>query len=277
MSCWVNRHMKIALIQMTSGADVDVNLRHLTDKIHEAASRGAVFISTPENSDFMSDDEVKRNAHMYDEHDHPFIAHFKNLAKEASVWIHLGSIKVKTDDNKKFNRSYLISDKGEIIARYNKIHLFDVDLPSGETRRESSTIKAGNKAVDAKTDLGHFGLTVCYDIRFPNLYRKLSQVGADILLVPAAFTVPTGEMHWEVLLRARAIENGAYVIAAAQCGIHDGGRKTYGHSMVVNPWGKIIAEAGDEPIILYADIDQSEIEAFRLAIPSLKHDRDITV
>lgn len=268
--------MKIAIIQMTSAADVVVNLDDLTHQIREAASNGAVFISTPENSDFMSEDEVKRDAHMFDEHDHPFIAHFKNLAKELKVWIHLGSIKIKSDDHKKYNRSYLISDEGNVVAKYNKIHLFDVDLPSGEIRRESSSIKAGNKAVDVQTEIGHFGMTVCYDIRFPHLYRTLSQSGADILLIPAAFTVPTGEMHWEVLLRARAIENGAYVIAAAQCGVHDGGRKTYGHSMVINPWGKVIAEAGNEPTILYADIDQKEIANFRSAIPSLRHDRDIS-
>ncbi len=269
--------MKIALIQMTSGPDVTANLNDLTQQIREAASEHAVFISTPENSDFMSEDEMKRDAHMFDEHDHPFIAHFKSLAKELGVWIHLGSIKIKSDDHKKYNRSYLFSDEGEIVGRYNKIHLFDVDLPSGEIRRESLSIKAGHKAVNVQTDIGHFGMTVCYDIRFPNLYRRLSQAGADILLIPAAFTVPTGEMHWEVLLRARAIENGAYVIAAAQCGVHDGGRKTYGHSMVVNPWGKVIAEAGNEPCILYADVNQKEIANFRSAIPSLKHDRDITV
>jgi predicted amidohydrolase len=268
--------MKIAIIQMTSAADVIANLDYLTQRIREAASNGAVFISTPENSDFMSEDEVKRDAHVFDEHDHPFIAHFKNLAKELNVWIHLGSIKIKSDDNKKFNRSYLISDEGDIVGHYNKIHLFDVDLPNGEVRRESTSIKAGNKAVDVQTDIGHFGMTVCYDIRFPHLYRTLSKAGADILLIPAAFTVPTGEMHWEVLLRARAIENGAYVIAAAQCGVHDGGRKTYGHSMVINPWGKVIAEAGNEPTIIYADIDQQEIANFRSAIPSLRHDRDIT-
>ena len=268
--------MKIAIIQMTSAADVVANIDYLTYQIREAASNGAVFISTPENSDFMSEDEVKRDAHMFDEHDHPFIAHFKNLAKELKVWIHLGSIKIKSDDRKKYNRSYLISDEGDIVAHYNKIHLFDVDLPSGEPRRESSSIKAGNKAVDVQTEIGHFGMTVCYDIRFPHLYRTLAQAGAHILLVPAAFTVPTGEMHWEVLLRARAIENGAYVIAAAQCGVHDGGRKTYGHSMVINPWGKVIAEAGNEPTILYEDIDQKEIANFRSAIPSLRHDRDIT-
>lgn len=261
---------------MTSEASVAANLDYLTSQIREAALNGAVFISTPENSDFMSEDEVKRDAHLFDEHEHPFIDHFKNLAKELKVWIHLGSIKIKTDDRKKYNRSYLISDEGGIVGHYNKIHLFDVDLPSGEIRRESASIKAGHKAVNIQTDIGHFGMTVCYDIRFPNLYRKLSQAGADILLIPAAFTVPTGEMHWEILLRARAIENGAYVIAAAQCGVHDGGRKTYGHSMVINPWGKVIAEAGNDPTILYADIDKQEIANFRSAIPSLRHDRDIT-
>jgi len=268
--------MKIALIQMTSGADVTANMNELTQQIEKAVGEGAVFISTPENSDFMSEDTVKRDAHHYDEHDHPFLSHFKKLAKDLNVWIHLGSIKIKSDEHKKYNRSYLISNGGDIVADYNKIHLFDVDLPSGEVRRESHNISAGDKVVDANTDIGHFGMTVCYDIRFPHLYRKLAKAGADILLVPAAFTVPTGEMHWEVLLRARAIENGAYVVAAAQCGTHDGGRKTYGHSMVVNPWGKVIAEAGAEPGILYADIDKQEIANFRSAIPSLKHDRDIT-
>ena len=269
--------MKIALIQMTSGADVTANLNDITAQIKIAAGEGATFISTPENSDFMSEDSAKRDAHHFDEHDHPFLSHFKKLAQDLKVWIHLGSIKIRADDHKKHNRSYLISNDGTIVAQYNKIHLFDVDLPSGETRRESQNISAGNKVVDANTEIGHFGLTVCYDIRFPHLYRQLAKAGADILLVPAAFTVPTGEMHWEVLLRARAIENGAYVIAAAQCGVHDGGRKTYGHSMVINPWGKVIAEAGNEPCILYADIDKQEIANFRSAIPSLKHDRDITV
>lgn len=266
--------MKIALVQMTSGADIFSNLAYLTDAIREAASKGALFISSPENSDFISDDHFKNQSYGYSENDHPFLSCLKTLAKDLKVWIHLGSIKINADQDRKFNRSYIISDSGEIAAQYDKIHLFDVDLPSGETRRESLRIKPGKKVVDLRTGIGHFGLSICYDLRFPDLYRKLSKSGADLLLVPAAFTVSTGERHWEVLLRARAIENGAYVIAAAQCGVHDGDRKTYGHSMVVDPWGKVIAEAGVQPIILYADIDRKESQLFRSAIPSLNHDRD---
>jgi predicted amidohydrolase len=267
--------MKIALIQMTSGPDIAANQSYLTDKIREAAKAGAVFIATPENSDYMVDDKQSAAALSMEEAAHPYLPHFKNLARELNVWILLGSIKIKASDEKRYNRSYLLSPSGGVAASYNKIHLFDVTLPSGEVRQESQGVMAGDKAVIVDTDFGKVGMTVCYDVRFPHLYRKLAQAGAGILTVPAAFTVSTGEMHWEVLLRARAIENGAFVIAPAQCGTHDGGRKTYGHSMVVDPWGKILAKAGDTPTILYADIDKQEIARFRQAIPSLSHDREI--
>lgn len=267
--------MKIALIQMTSGSDISANQSYLTDRIREAAQAGAVFISTPENSDYMVDSKEKAASLSMDESAHPYLPHFKSLAKELNVWILLGSIKVKANDAKRYNRSYLISPVGQLVASYNKIHLFDVTLPSGEVRQESQGVMAGDKAVIVDTDFGKVGMTVCYDVRFPHLYRRLAQAGAEILTVPAAFTVSTGEMHWETLLRARAIENGAFVIAPAQCGTHDSGRKTYGHSMVVDPWGKILAEAGTEPTILYADIDIQEIANFRSAIPSLSHDREI--
>lgn len=269
--------MNIALIQMTSGTDVAANLAYITARIREAAMAGAVFIATPENSDFMIDGKERKFAGASDESTHPYLPAFRNLAKELRVTLLLGSIAVKVADGKLANRSYLFLPTGEIAATYDKIHLFDVDLPTGEVRRESEMITAGERAVLADTDFGKIGMTICYDIRFPHLYRTLAHHGAEILTVPAAFTVPTGEMHWSVLLRARAIENGAYVIAPAQCGTHDGGRKTYGHSMVVDPWGKVIAEAGVEPTILYAEIDKQEIARFRQAIPSLRHDRPILI
>lgn len=267
--------MKIALIQMTSCPDVAANLSTVTEQIRMAAGQGAAFIATPENSDFMIDGAERKIANAFDETSHPLIPAMKNLARELNVTILLGSIAVKIAGGKLNNRSYLFSPSGDILASYNKIHLFDVDLPTGEQRRESAMITAGDKAVMVEADFAKIGMTICYDVRFPHLFRTLAQAGAEILTVPSAFTVPTGEMHWEVLLRARAIENGAYVIAPAQCGTHDGGRKTYGHSMVVNPWGKVIAEAGEEPTILYAEIDKCEIAAFRSAIPALQHDRNI--
>lgn len=265
--------MKIALIQMTSSPDVLVNLDDVTAKIREAVGQGAEFIATPENSDFMIDGAERKIAGAYDEETHPFLLAFKKLARELHVTILLGSIAVKIGEGKLNNRSYLFAPSGNILASYNKIHLFDVDLPTGESRRESDMITAGDKAVMVDAGFAKIGMTICYDVRFPQLFRHLARAGAEILTVPSAFTVPTGEMHWEVLLRARAIENGVYIIAPAQCGTHDGGRKTYGHSMVINPWGKVIAEAGNAPTILYADIDLSEVSKFRASIPSLRHDR----
>lgn len=267
--------MKIALIQMTSSSDVVANLKYVTSKIREAAAHGSSFILTPENSDFMIDGAERKILGAHDETAHPFLPAIKKLANELKVTILLGSIAIKIGDGKLNNRSYLFSTDGEVIATYNKIHLFDVDLPNGEKRRESDVISAGDKAVLVDAGFAKIGMTICYDVRFPNLFRNLAQAGAEILTVPSAFTVSTGEMHWEVLLRARAIENGAFIIAPAQCGTHDGGRKTYGHSMVIDPWGKVIAEAGTESTILYAEIDKKEIACFRQAIPSLLNDRKI--
>lgn len=265
--------MKIALIQMTSGPDMAENMAYLDNRIREAAGQGAVLVATPENSDFMIDGKDRKLAVACDAVSHPFLLHFCQLAKELEVTILLGSIAVKLSGSHIANRSYLISPDGVVVADYDKIHLFDVDLPTGESRRESDMVAAGDRAVVAPTIWGAMGLTICYDVRFPHLYRALAKAGAVLLAVPAAFTVPTGEMHWEILLRARAIENGAFVIAPAQCGVHDDGRKTYGHSMVVDPWGRIAAEAGTDPCILYADINMDEVSRFRQAIPSLTHDR----
>jgi deaminated glutathione amidase len=269
--------MKIALIQMTSCVDIATNLDYLTQQIREAAGQGASFILTPENSDFMIDGAERKISTAYDEGSHPFIPAFKKLAKELKVTILLGSIAVKIEQGKLNNRSYLFSPQGDILASYNKIHLFDVDLPTGEKRRESQMITAGDAAILSDSGFAKIGMTICYDVRFPHLFRTLAQAGANIITIPSAFTVPTGEMHWEVLLRARAIENGAYVIAPAQCGTHDGGRQTYGHSMVIDPWGKIICEAGIEPTIIYAEIDLTEVIKCRQAIPSLSHDREYTL
>lgn len=265
--------MKIALIQMTSCSDIATNLNYVTAKIMEAAGQGADFISTPENSDFMIDGAERKILGAFDEATHPFIPAMKQLAKELNITILLGSIAVKIGEGKLNNRSYLFGPTGNILASYNKIHLFDVDLPSGEKRCESDMITAGDRAVAVNAGFAKVGMTICYDVRFPHVFRMLAHEGVEILTVPSAFTVPTGEMHWEVLLRARAIENGAFVIAPAQCGTHDGGRKTYGHSMVIDPWGTVLTEAGTEPIILYADIDLSEVIKFRQSIPSLRHDR----
>ncbi len=265
--------MKIALIQITSCADIKTNLDIITEKIREAAGQGAIFIATPENSDFMIDGPERKISGAFDEITHPFLSAFQALAKELNVTLLLGSVAIKIPgDGKLNNRSYIFSDQGDMMAAYNKIHLFDVDLPTGERRRESDMITAGHRMVMVDAGFAKIGMTICYDVRFPDLYRRLAQAGAEILTVPSAFTVPTGEMHWQVLLRARAIENGAFVLAPAQCGTHDGGRKTYGHSMVIDPWGRIIAEAGSDPTILYADIDLSEVQRFRQAIPSLRHD-----
>jgi predicted amidohydrolase len=265
--------MKIALIQMNAGPDIQANLIYVEQKIREAVSQGASFIATPENTDFMADTSQKKISLAYDEANHPFLLSLPKLARDLKVFILIGSLAVKSDGEKLYNRSYLIADDGQILTSYDKIHLFDVDLPNGEKRRESDTMIGGECAKLLRTSLGTIGLSICYDVRFPHLYRELAKRGAEILAIPAAFTVPTGELHWEVLLRARAIENGAYVIAPAQCGMHDGGRKTYGHSMIIDPWGKILAKATTEPTIIYAEIDRGEVQRFRESIPSLKNER----
>ncbi|HNQ91968.1 MAG TPA: carbon-nitrogen hydrolase family protein [Alphaproteobacteria bacterium] len=266
--------MKIALVQMTSGPDFVANLSELARSVREAAAQGAVLIATPENTDLLGLPPKEKLEQSFFEDDHPMIGQCCALAKELNVWILLGSVAIKISAEKFNNRSYLFSPAGEVVALYDKIHLFDVDLPSGEFHRESDYVAAGNLAAVAETSFGPVGLSICYDLRFPHLYREMARRGAVILFVPAAFTVSTGEMHWEVLLRARAIENGAYVVAPAQCGNHGAGRVTYGHSMVVNPWGKVIAEAGTSPDVLCADLDLDEVARFRSAIPSLRHDRN---
>ncbi len=241
--------------------------------IRAAAGQGAVFISTPEMTNIIEPDRARLRAMVADEAEDPIVRCFRDLARELSVWLHLGSLALKGREGKVANRSLLIGPDGTIAGRYDKIHLFDVDLPAGERIRESEAIVAGDQAVVAKTPIAPIGLTICYDVRFPALYRALAKAGAFVLTVPSAFTVPTGEAHWHVLLQARAIETGSFVLAAAQGGEHDSGRKTYGHSLAVSPWGQIMAEAAREPGVLLFDIDPGEALAARRRIPALTHDK----
>ena len=265
---------KAACVQLRSTDDVAENIRDAVRWAREAAARGATFIATPENTTLMAPDGGAKLAHSFDEANDPALPVFAALALELKVWILIGSVAIKVSDTKTANRSFLFAPDGSVTARYSKIHLFDVQLASGETSRESNTVAGGDTAVVADTDMGRIGLSICYDLRFPQLYRKLAQKGAFLFAVPSAFTVPTGSAHWHVLLRARAIENGAFVIAPAQGGIHANGRKTYGHSLIVSPWGEVLAEAGTEPGVIIADIDPALAADARAKVPNLQHDRD---
>lgn len=265
--------VKAACIQFTSGPDIKDNLARIAEMVREAAGQGARLIATPENSDMMRFPAAEALKAVPEEEDHPMLTLCSALARKLDVWIVLGSIKARVGRNRLANRSYVFNGKGEVATVYDKIHLFDVDLPTGESHRESATIRPGERAVTARTPFGMLGLSVCYDVRFPQLYRALAKAGAQILTVPAAFTVPTGQAHWEVLLRARAIETGSFVLAPAQTGEHQGGRKTWGHSMIVGPWGEILAAAGKRPGIITADLDPAAVLKARSAIPALVHDR----
>jgi predicted amidohydrolase len=267
------RTLNVALIQMRSGRDVATNVAFIEQMVRQAARDGAQYVQTPENSTVMDENKTRLKANTPVETDSAALARFRALARDHKIWLHIGSMTLATGHGKLANRAFLIAPSGEIAARYDKLHMFDVDLAGGEVHRESSTIEAGTEAVVATLPMGGIGLSICYDLRFPQLYRALAQAGADILTVPSAFTRQTGELHWNTLLRARAIENGAYVLAAAQGGRHENGRETYGHSLIVDPNGAVIAEAGIEPAILSAQIDLAKVSAFREAIPSLKHDR----
>jgi predicted amidohydrolase len=263
-----------ACVQLNSGRDIEPNVRAASDLVRRARDAGADLIMTPEVSDMIEPKRALRLEKARDEATHPMLAAFRELARETGAHLLLGSIVLREDQAERLvNRSFLIAPQGQILARYDKIHMFDVDLPGGESYRESAAFRSGAAAVLAPLPWGALGLTVCYDLRFPQLYRALAQGGADFLSIPSAFTVPTGKAHWHVLLRARAIENGCFVFAPAQCGEHAEGRKTYGHSLIVAPWGEILAEAGDETGFIAAEIDTDRIAEARRSVPSLKHDR----
>jgi predicted amidohydrolase len=267
---------RAACVQLRSSDDVAENIAVASSLIREAAAAGATFIATPENTTLMAPDGGAKLASSYDEAHDPALPLFSALAKELGVHLLIGSLAIKVSETKTANRSFLFAPDGGVTARYSKIHLFDVALANGENYRESNTVAGGDAAVVADTALGKIGLSICYDMRFPQLYRAMAQKGAFAFTVPSAFTVPTGKAHWHVLLRARAIENGAFVIAPAQGGLHVNGRKTYGHSLIVAPWGEILAEAGDDPCIITADIDPALSEQARARIPNLQHDRHFT-
>ncbi|MDH5723154.1 MAG: carbon-nitrogen hydrolase family protein [Alphaproteobacteria bacterium] len=267
--------MKVACIQMNSGADIRKNLDVAADLIREAASKGAEFILTPEITDQVVSNRAEKLDKTYTQEDHPGVAAFADMAKELSVHLLIGSMVVKVTADKVANRSFLFAPDGKLKATYDKIHLYDVDLPTGESHRESKLIVGGDRAVVAPVN-GDFtlGMSICYDVRFAHLFRDLAKAGANILSIPAAFTVTTGKAHWETLLRARAIETGSYVLAAAQSGNHDGARNTYGHSMIIGPWGEVLADAGQGVNIIYADIESQAVTKARNAIPCLQHDRE---
>ncbi len=266
--------LDVALIQMTSGPDIEANMAAVEILIRRAADEGAQFILTPENTCHMRYPASKKLQSSPVESMHPMLFRMAALAQELNVGILLGSISVKVGDGRIQNRSYIFDTAGNIVAKYNKVHLFDA-APGNERYTESMIVQAGSKAVVADMDFGKVGMTVCYDLRFPYLYRMLAKAGASILTVPSAFTAITGQAHWEPLLRARAIETGCFVLAPAQTGEHEGGRKSWGHSMVVNPWGTVVARAGVGPGVLKAQIDLSEVDDVRRSIPALMHDRAV--
>jgi len=262
-----------ALIQMRSGFEPAANLAAVLAGVDEAKRGGADYVLTPEMTNVLEAKRERLFAKIVGEEHDATLATLREVARKLSIYIHIGSLAIKASPEKAVNRAFLIDRKGDIVARYDKIHMFDVDLANGESYRESNTYRPGELAVVADLPWGRLGVTVCYDLRFPALYRALAEAGASFLAIPSAFTKQTGEAHWHVLMRARAIENGSFVFAAAQGGKHENGRETYGHSLVVDPWGKVIAEADTEPGVIFAEIDPAEVSAARAKIPSLHHGR----
>lgn len=269
--------LPIALVQLRSPDNQAAALAHAAPQIREAAAGGAKLILTPEGTNILERSRDKRLAAVVRQDEDSCVNGLRDLAADLGVWLLIGSAIVKGDDpadQRAANRSILIGPDGAVVASYDKLHVFDVDLPTGERHRESESIKPGEQAVVAKTPWGGLGLTVCYDVRFAHLFRALAQAGADMISVPAAFTVPTGMAHWELMLRARAVETGAFVMAPAQGGAHADGRNTWGHSLVVAPWGEVIAKLDhDEPAVLHATLDLVQVARARTAIPQLQHER----
>jgi predicted amidohydrolase len=265
------------LVQMRSGLSPHANLDSAVRLIEEAKNGGADYVLTPEMTNILEIRRERLFAALEPEESDPSLAAFRELARKLGIFLHIGSLAIKLLPEKAANRSFLIDRKGEIIARYDKIHMFDVDLDGGESYRESRNYRPGEIGVAADLPWGRLGLTVCYDLRFPALYRALAEAGSSFLAIPSAFTRQTGEAHWHVLSRARAIENGAFVLAAAQGGKHENGRETFGHSLVVDPWGRILAEGGTEQGVILAVIDPAEVTTARARIPSLQHGRRFEV
>ena len=267
---------RIALFQAQSGIDPAANAERLVEAVRKAAEGGAAMLFTPEMSGMLDRNRERALGKAKTEADDKVLAAVREAAAEHGIWVHLGSLALRGERDKLVNRGFVIDGQGEIRAWYDKIHLFDVDLPTGESWRESAMYEAGQSAVIVPgTPVGKLGLTICYDLRFPELFQRLSEAGADVISVPAAFTVPTGRAHWQVLMRARAIEAELFVIAAAQAGRHEDGRETYGHSLVADPWGELILEMDGEPGLAFADVDLTRIADVRTRIPVHQHRRPI--
>ncbi len=268
---------RIACLQINTGNDLAANLATLGDMVAEAARGGARFVLTPEYSLMMDGSgRVMRERALPEDGGEP-LAQLRALAREQQVWLLLGSLTLKTGDERIANRSLLIADDGRVVAAYDKIHMFDVTLPDGKVIRESSSYRPGERAVVAPTPWGSLGMTICYDLRFPHLFRALAQQGAQFIAVPSSFQRQTGKVHWHALLKARAIENACYIFAPAMCGEHAGNRQTYGHALIVDPWGEVLADGGEAPGIVYADIDPARVAKIRSMMPSLEHDRPYVI
>ncbi|MCL2715495.1 MAG: carbon-nitrogen hydrolase family protein [Alphaproteobacteria bacterium] len=262
-----------ALVQMCSGLLPGPNLEQASHFIRKAAAHGADYVLTPEVSNMMQSNREALFAQLAGEDDDRSLKAYRELAAELKIHLHIGSLALRFSPERAVNRSFLIGPDGGVLASYDKIHMFDIDLPGGESYRESENYQPGETAVLADLPWGRMGLTICYDLRFPALYRALAEAGATFLTVPSAFTRVTGEAHWHVLLRARAIETGCFVFAAAQSGLHENGRETYGHSLIIDPWGRVLAEATEGPAVIMAEIDPAKVTEARSAIPALRHGR----
>lgn len=267
--------MRIAVVQTTTGIEPAAKAAILVAAIHEAAAGGATMVFTPEMSGLLDRDRARAAANLYAEADDVVLAAVRAAATQSGIWVQLGSLAVRRKGGLLANRSFVIDAAGDIRARYDKMHLFDVDLPTGERWRESASYAAGEAAEVIDTPLGLLGLSICYDMRFPDLYRALTDVGATVLSVPSSFTRPTGAAHWHVLLRARAIEGVAFVVAAAQTGVHADGRETWGHSLVVDPWGEVLLDMGEAPGVGFAELDFDRLADVRARVPALRHRRPI--
>jgi predicted amidohydrolase len=267
---------RIAILQMTAGIDPAANAQVLADAVADAKAGGAAMLFTPEMSGLLDRDRARASAHIVEEADNSVLAAVRATADLSDIWVAIGSLAVATPNGKWANRSFVVDDEGRVVARYDKIHMFDVDLATGEIWRESAAYTPGRKVVTAETPVGRLGLTVCYDVRFPALFERLGRQGCDVISIPAAFTVPTGKAHWHVLQRARAIEASAWVVAAAQVGEHADGRRTYGHSLVVDPWGEVVLDMGGEaPRLGFAEIAPGRVEEVRRQLPSLANRMEI--
>ena len=268
--------MRAGLVQITAGDDPAANLPGTLEKLREAAAGGAEFVLTPEVTNIISTSRKHQDQVLHHEEDDPTLAALTAEAKALGIWLLIGSLALKTHDpdGRFANRSFMVSPRGDITARYDKIHMFDVEIDETESYRESAGYRPGDRAVLTRTDFATVGMTICYDMRFASLYRRLAKAGARILTVPAAFSPVTGKAHWESLLRARAIETGCFVLAPAQCGQHGPTRATHGHSLAVSPWGEVLADGGDAPGVTLVDFDLSDVDKSRRRVPSLTHDRD---